>query len=117
MASMGPNYVDTATRAKLGHFVAVAGPIDGTPLARVPNDYLDVLLNIHNQYVDEIATALYAPVEFLSLTGFIGDLAPDSSALAPIKSALGPDGNTHFDAFAGNAALDSNEWYVACLSG
>lgn len=104
--------LDPVTRGKLGHFVSIAGPIDGTPLANSLNNYLTAALNIPNPYVDEIAAGLLTVVDIVDATTFVGDMVPNSGAIKAIKTAIGPDQFAKYDAFAGDATSNPDHWII-----
>ena len=100
--SLGASNLDAATRTKLGHFISVAGPINGTPLA---SDFDDAITEIMNEIIPGAGTVgadLLGYVDKGDFSGFVSGLTPTSTTIANAQSAAELATNTKFDAFGGD---------------
>jgi hypothetical protein len=100
--SLADGNVDNATRAKLDHFISVAGPIEGTPIADDVDNLITELVNETISEGDVVEADLLGLVDKGDFSLFIGGLTKTSSTITNIKSdaALAP--NAKFDAFGGD---------------
>jgi hypothetical protein len=116
MASMG--YVQATTANKLAHFVSIAGPIDGTPLAEDGDLFLTVLLNTVTDTTDPLDAAALSLLDSGDFYGFISDLRPNSTEIIKAKSAISENYSTNFYAFAGNVSnIDITiPWWVVSVN-
>jgi uncharacterized repeat protein (TIGR03803 family) len=80
-AQTGAGYLNSNTESKLKHVVLVAGPIDGTPVASKPMDYLTYYLNSQPPNIADLI-----PVAVSTYYPFINGLRPDSTILGDAKA-------------------------------
>jgi hypothetical protein len=114
MASI--EYLNPATLRELRHFVSVAGPINGTPIANLDKDLISAFLNWKRNDQGSCGSDWLLPSSQKDITAFVGDLKPGngSNEISIAQSAASKAPNAIFDAFAGNQGYVSGvlgQWY------
>jgi uncharacterized repeat protein (TIGR03803 family) len=82
-AQSGSGYLTSGTEAKVSHIVLVAGPLDGTPMAINPLNYVTAVLNA----VPGDAADIWMPASINLAFPFIKELQPYSSTVLNAQAA------------------------------